>query len=95
MIVNQSYSIDEDQTLIVPADAGLLRGSSDVDVDVLVVVNTTKPRNGSVTAQRNGSLVYVPNPNYNGQDNFEFTVTDNQGAFVKGVVTIQIGEGCA
>lgn len=91
MIANQTYSINEDDTLLVAAANGLLSGTSDVDGDPLEVFNHTQPPNGRVTVQKNGSFVYMPNPNYNGQDNFQFIVTDKQGGFTRGTVTIQIG----
>lgn len=92
VISNQSYTIDEDQALVVIAANGLLRGSSDVDGNVIVVVNTTMPANGNLTVQPNGAFTYMPNLNFNGKDGFEFTATDGQGAFVKGVANITIGE---
>lgn len=95
VVVNQSYSIKEDTVLSVPAASGLLRGSSDVDGDVIVVVNTTKPANGNLTVQTDGAFVYAPNPNYNGPESFWYTATDGQGAFVKAMVIINIGGlGC-
>lgn len=91
VIANQSYSINEDEVLAVPASKGLLRGSSDVDNDTLVIVNNTSPANGNLTVQPDGSFAYVPKANFYGNDRFEFTVTDDQGAFVKGVVMITTG----
>lgn len=92
VVENQTYDIDEDQALVVTAANGLLKGAADVENDPLVVVNTTKPANGNLTVQKDGSFVYMPNANFNGQDGFEFTVTDGNGGYAKGVVVISIGE---
>lgn len=91
-IYNQTYNINEDTTLAVTAANGLLGGSSDADGDPIVVLNSTAPANGKVTVQKNGSFVYVPNPDFNGKDSFVFWATDNQGGIVKATVTIKIGE---
>lgn len=95
VVVNQVYNGTEDTTLVVNASQGLLKGSSDADNDLLVVVNTTKPRYGNLTVQGDGSFVYVPNLNFNGQDSFQYVVMDGQGGFGKGIVTLLIGETTA
>lgn len=91
-MVNQNYATNEDQTLTASTANGLLRGSSDVDGDVLQVFNNTATAFGALTVQPNGAFAYVPNPNYNGFDSFVFWVTDNQGGFAKGLVNITVGE---
>lgn len=92
VVLNQSYSVNEDQALAVNASYGLLRGSYDVDGDLILVVNATATINGSLNVQPNGLFNYVPYPNYNGFDSFVFVVTDNQGGFARGVVNITVGE---
>lgn len=92
VVVNTTFSISEDTVLSVSAADGVLKGAYDVEGDPLVVFNNTRPANGSVTVQRNGSFVYVPNKDYNGVDLFEFTASDGAGGFAKGVVNITIGE---
>lgn len=92
VVANQSYSLLEDHTLVVSAADGLLRGSSDVDGDPLKVFNLTQPANGKITVQVIGAFVYVPNPNYNGQDSILFTVTDGNGGYTAAVATFTTGE---
>lgn len=97
MISNQSYAILEDQSLILTSANGLLTGSSDVDGNTLWVSSNTQPGHGTLTVQKNGSFMYVPDANYNGWDSFAFVVTDGTGQYAKGWATIQIGEflGCS
>lgn len=90
---NQSYSIREDEVLTVPAATGVLRGATDANGDQLEVLSNSLPPNGNISMQLNGSFVYVPNPNFNGVDRFEFVITDNKGGIAKGWAAIQIGEG--
>lgn len=92
VVFNQSYTINEDQTMFANAYFGLLRGSYDVDNDTLVVLNTTKPSNGNLTVQANGSFTYVPSANFNGFDGFSFWVSDSHGGIVGAVVNITIGK---
>ncbi|MEQ3655087.1 MAG: Ig-like domain-containing protein, partial [Dokdonia sp.] len=39
------------------------------------VTSVTDPQNGTVTINPDGSVIYTPNPNYNGTDTFDYTVT--------------------
>lgn len=92
MISNQSYTTYEDQPLAVTAANGLLRGSYDVDNNPLEVQSNSAPSFGTLTVQKDGSFLYVPNRDYNGWDSFTYVVTDNNGGAVGGVATIRISE---
>lgn len=92
MVPNKSYTTDEDTALAVSAANGLLKGSYDVDGDPMQVANNTATANGNLTVQSNGAFTYMPYPNYNGFDRFEFWVTDNQGGFTRALVNITVGE---
>ncbi|WP_295129274.1 Ig-like domain-containing protein [uncultured Chitinophaga sp.] len=50
------------------ADGTLLAGS---------VVIVTQPTYGTLTVNSNNTVTYVPAPNYNGSDNFSYTIKDN------------------
>lgn len=91
IIFNQSYTLNEDEKLTVTAANGLLRNASDGDGDPIAVFNSTNPAHGTLVVQPNGSFVYMPYPNYNGQDGFQFVVTDNV-FYVTGLVNITVGE---
>ena len=94
-VLNQTYTISEDTVLRASAAIGLLRGASDVEGGALAVVNTTSPASGTLVAGRNGSFTYVPNPNFSGQDSFDYVVTDGDGGFSQGTSSITIGEPAA
>ena len=89
---NQAYTTLEDTPLTVGVATGLLRGATDVDGDALRVVSTSKPINGILTWQPDGSLVYMPNKDVNGPDGFTYVTADPSGATSLGVANINISE---
>jgi len=56
----------------------VLRGASDVDKDVLSISAITAPQHGTA-AVVNGKIVYTGAANYNGADNFDYTISDGHG----------------
>ncbi|MDD2989865.1 MAG: retention module-containing protein, partial [Zoogloea sp.] len=75
----------EDQPLIVD----VLANDSDADNDPLVVTNATAT-NGQVTINPDGSLRYVPNPDFNGPDTVTYTISDGKGGTSTATVTINV-----
>lgn len=80
---NDNYTIDEDTTLV--ESTMLDNDKSDqtnmTDVTPLTVTTTpvSPPSNGNVTLQSNGTFTYTPNTNYNGNDFFEYEITNIYG----------------
>ncbi|MCP4474227.1 MAG: tandem-95 repeat protein, partial [Gammaproteobacteria bacterium] len=67
----------------------LLANDSDIDGDILSVISLTQPANGTVV--NNGSdVTYTPNANYNGSDNFSYTVSDGNDGEAQATVTITV-----
>jgi VCBS repeat-containing protein len=85
--LNDSYTVNEDTTLLVPA-AGVLVNDSDVDGDLLSAALLSNPSNGTLTLSNNGSFVYRASTNYNGTDTFTYRATD--GSLTSGVATVTI-----
>jgi len=78
---DKSYATNEDQILNVPASQGLLVGASDADGDTnLRTVRLTQPSKGTATVNADGSFVYRPAANSNGQDSFTYRVVDSTSA---------------
>ncbi|MCA8988264.1 MAG: tandem-95 repeat protein, partial [Planctomycetaceae bacterium] len=73
--VNDSYTTDEDMTLVANAP-GLLLNDSDLDGDLLSIRVTAGPSHGSLTWQSDGSFQYTPDLNYFGPDEFFYVVSD-------------------
>ena len=75
---NDSDSTDEDT----PVNIVVLSNDSDPDSDTLTttgIVSGSGPNNGVATLSVNGSIVYTPNPNFNGQDSFVYSISDGNG----------------
>jgi gliding motility-associated-like protein len=83
-----SYTGVEDVTLNIPAATGLLLNDSDTENSPLTVTLAAPPANGTVTLNTNGSFIYIPNANYNGGDNFTYTLSDGQGGTATGIVNL-------
>ncbi|MBX2903476.1 MAG: tandem-95 repeat protein [Chitinophagales bacterium] len=73
LAVNDSYTINEDDTLT----ANIRLNDSDPDPsDTLTITQLTPTQHGTVTVSNNGSIIYVPNPNYTGVDSFRYVACD-------------------
>ncbi len=70
---NDTASTDEDTAV----DIDVLNNDTDADDDPLTVSAVTQGSDGSVTIINNGDDVrYTPDPDFNGTDNFTYTVSD-------------------
>ncbi|MCL4302756.1 MAG: tandem-95 repeat protein [Anaerolineae bacterium] len=73
--VNDTYTINEDTVLTVPAP-GVLGNDTDTDNDALTAVQVTGPAKGTLTLNPDGSFTYAPNVNFNGTDTFTYRAND-------------------
>ncbi|HEV2529069.1 MAG TPA: Ig-like domain-containing protein, partial [Thermomicrobiales bacterium] len=88
--VADTYTTPEDTPLVVAAP-GVLANDTDIDGDTLTVTGiTTQPANGTLVRQANGSFTYTPNVNFNGQDFFEYTISDGKGGAGSARANIQV-----
>ncbi|KQS09159.1 hypothetical protein ASG04_09805 [Curtobacterium sp. Leaf183] len=81
-----------DGELVVPADQGVLAGSTGTD---LHVVDNSDPAHGSVTVDKDGSYTYTPTPGYSGPDTFDATAEDGSGNTATTTVTITVAPKAA
>jgi hypothetical protein len=85
--VNDNATTDEDIAVTIP----VLANDSDVDSPVLTVTAVTQPANGTVAIAPNGlSVIYTPGLNFNGSNNFGYTVGDGEGGSVTATVTVTV-----
>jgi len=79
--IADQYTTDEDTTLTVIADAGVLSNDTDADTDPLTVTayDTTSANGGTVTMNADGSFTYTPATNFSGDDSFTYTISDGDG----------------
>jgi hypothetical protein len=79
LAVNDSYSVNQDTELAVPAP-GVLVNDSDEDGDALTAVFVAGTLNGSLTLNADGSFTYTPNGGFTGTDSFTYVAQDPSGA---------------
>ncbi|RME70876.1 MAG: HYR domain-containing protein, partial [Planctomycetota bacterium] len=90
------YAVDEDGTLAVDANRGLLANDTDPAQQANAAPTLTAaagpdaPAHGSVTVEASGAFTYTPDPDYFGTDRFTYRVTDACGQSAIGEVTIEL-----
>ncbi len=67
----------------------VLLNDSDPENSPLSLVSITPPENGIATILNN-EIIYTPNNGFSGEDQFNYTVTDNDDGEAEGTVTITI-----
>lgn len=83
---DDSVQLDEDRTVAV----AVLANDSGVDNPALTVTSATKPANGAVVVNADGSISYTPTSNYHGTDSFQYQMSAGGTAAVATVnVTVQ------
>ena len=84
--VNDEATTNEDT----PVDITVLTNDSDPDGDPLDVTVATDPANGSVVINEDNTLTYTPDENFNGEDTFEYTISDGKGGTDTATVSITV-----
>ena len=72
-----------------PVTVAVLANDSDPDGDTLVVESVTQPMNGSTTTSGN-DVTYTPNPGFEGNDSFTYTISDGNGGFDDASVEVTV-----
>ncbi len=70
------YQVQAGTTLTVPAGAGLLANDIDYNTGTLYVNSYRAPSHGTLSVLTSGSLTYVPDPGFVGQDITNYTLSD-------------------
>ena len=73
-----AYLTQEDTTLFVTAEAGVLSNDDDVEDDALATTVQTEPVEGTLTLAASGAFTYEPAANFDGQVSFVYTVSDGE-----------------
>ena len=89
MAFDDSYIVDEDTALTVPA-SGVLVNDTDADSTTLTAVLVSGPSHGTLTLNTDGSFSYTPAADYNGTDSFTYRANDGQSNSNVAAVTITI-----
>ena len=86
--IDDIATTDEDTSVTIP----VLDNDSDADGNGLTVISVTTPSNGTVVINDDGTVTYTPNPDFNGTDSFEYTISDGNGGTDTATVTITVNE---
>ncbi len=87
---DDSYTVDEDHQLAVSPPAGVLSNDVDVAADPLSALLLTGPAHGILELRGDGAFTYNPYRDFNGTDNFVYTVSDGDGGTDTATVTIAV-----
>jgi len=87
--VNDTYNIDENNTLTVPAP-GVLGNDYDLKGEPLSAVLVTSTSHGILKFESDGAFTYTPNTNFTGADTFTYYATNGTNNSNVAKVTIDV-----
>jgi VCBS repeat-containing protein len=85
---NDAYSVNEAQTLTLPALTGVIANDTDEESNPLTASVVATPAHGSLTLNANGSFTYTHDGTDTGNDSFTYTVSD--GTSTSNIATVSI-----
>lgn len=88
--VEDQYVVDEDQILSVDAAGGLLSNDRDEDGDSLQAILEAGPESGSLSLEGDGSFIYTPAQDANGEFSFSYRAEDGRASSPAAVVRIDV-----
>ncbi|HMO61776.1 MAG TPA: Ig-like domain-containing protein [Ferruginibacter sp.] len=89
LFANNDYAV----TLInTPVNIDILKNDfgfqSIIDPSTVTMAGVLQPTHGTVTINKNGSIIYIPNTGYVGNDTFQYTVCSTPTPIVCGTATV-------
>jgi hypothetical protein len=88
--IDDSYTANGNVRISVPAP-GVLGNDSDAEGDSFTASGpATSVNGGNVAVNANGSFTYNPAPGFEGNDSFNYTITDSHGNTDSGTVSITV-----
>jgi hypothetical protein len=88
--LDDSYIVDEDETLEVLTAAGVLANDTDIEGDILSTILIGDVAYGVLTLNENGSFTYSPDANFNGVDGFTYIANDGLDNSTVATVSIAV-----
>jgi subtilisin family serine protease len=79
-------TVDEDRSV----DIDVIANDSDADGDQPAVSSIGTPANGSASLNAAGLVRYVPEPNFAGNDSFDYTISDGRGGSDTASVKVRV-----
>lgn len=88
--ISDSYTVVEDEELIVPVDEGVLANDINPDGRSLIVEMLSSTSFGNLALNADGSFIYVPNADYSGIDSFDYRLFDGTSYSNSATVNITV-----
>ena len=91
-LMDDTVTVDEDSSVVVDIFA------NDADLPILGTLTTSNPANGTTTIDDNGTpnnpsddvVTYTPDPDFNGQDTFTYTICNSFGDCSTATVVVDV-----
>lgn len=84
---------DNAETLVGQAiTIGVLTNDIELDGETLTVIQVGTPANGTVSINPDGTVTYIPNPDFVGIDTFSYTASDPTSANSTATVTVTVSD---
>jgi VCBS repeat-containing protein len=87
---DDAYAMEQDASLTVSADLGVLSNDADVDGDLLSAVWQSGPTSGTLSLAADGSFIYTPNAGFVGVDTFVYAASDAVASSNLATVTLTV-----
>ncbi|MEC9476847.1 MAG: tandem-95 repeat protein [Planctomycetota bacterium] len=90
---NNTPTTNDDSAVLnedTPTAIAALANDSDLDGDTLTISGLGAPNKGSVEVLASGEILYTPDLDSNGQDAFQYTVTDGKGTEATATVFLTV-----
>jgi hypothetical protein len=87
---DDAYETDEDTTLQVPVELGVLADDVDPQGNPLTAVKDSDPAHGTLDLNPDGSFTYTPIANYFGPDSFDYHANNGEEDSVSATVLITV-----
>ncbi len=90
IVANDSFDVDENDTLTVNVAQGVLVNDSDAEDDPITAAVNTLPANGTLILNADGSFTYTPDADFAGIDTFSYRASDGPNESTPATVTINV-----
>lgn len=83
---DDEVTVGEDGSVEIP----VLDNDGDPDGDEIFVSEVGDPEHGTAELDEDGDIIYTPDPDFEGEDTFTYTVCDSEGACADVTVTVTV-----
>ena len=89
--VDDAFSTDLNQALVISVTSGLLGNDTDVESSPLSLADFSQPAHGTLVDNGDGTLTYTPDTGFIGTDSFTYTASDGTDPSNPALVRLEVG----